>query len=238
MQRGVAYWNILDEAERQQVAELADFIVGTKRWEAANGFELTDDVVVTIAIQAAVLLLGLDTSYFGKVTTIIVHPTTFSIPGVHATEILGMVDEGPRPLLGEAHHDRGPVLLAWDQVRFAARHRGRGRNVVWHEFAHKMDMLDGVVDGTPLMQDREALERWVEVCAAEFALLRTGESGQLIDEYAATDPGEFFAVTTEVFFDLPVELRAEKPRLYEVLATFYRQDPASREPAPTPWEKL
>ena len=129
-----------------------------------------------------------------------------------------MLDAGPRPLLGEAHHDRGPVLLAWDQVRSAARHRGRGRNVVWHEFAHKIDMLDGVVDGTPLMQDREALDRWVEVCAAELELLRSGEGGHLIDPYAATDPGEFFAVTTEVFFDLPLELRAEKPELYEVLA--------------------
>ena len=236
VQRGVAYWQILNGEERDRLVELADFIVRSKRWEAARGFELTDDVVVTIAMEAAVLILGLDTSYFGKVTTIIVHPTTFSIPGPHATNILGMVDAGPRPLLGEAHHDRGPTLLAWDQVRSAARHRGRGRNVVWHEFAHKLDMLDGVVDGTPLMQDRGALDRWIDVCAAELALLRSGESGHLIDPYAATDPGEFFAVTTEVFFDLPLELRAEKRELYEVLAAFYRQDPASREPVPASWD--
>jgi len=233
VRRGVAYWNVLDQDERQRLAELAEYIVATKRWEAARGFTLTDDVVVTIAMEAAVLVLGLDESYFGKVTTIIVHPTTFSIPGPHATEILGMVDAGPRPLLGEAHHDRGPMLLAWDQVRSAARHRGRGRNVVWHEFAHKVDMLDGVVDGTPLMPDREALDRWVDVCATELALLRSGEGGNLIDEYGATDPGEFFAVATEVFFDLPLELRAEKPQLYEVLSNFYRQDPASREPIRT-----
>jgi len=236
VQRGVAYWQLLNREERERLVELADFIVASKRWEAARGFELTDEVVVTIAMEAAVLILGLDTSYFGKVTTIIVHPTTFSIPGPHATDILGMVDAGPRPLLGEAHHDRGPTLLAWDQVRSAARHRGRGRNVVWHEFAHKLDMLDGVVDGTPLMQDREALDRWIDVCAAELALLRSGESGHLIDPYAATDPGEFFAVTTEVFFDLPLELRAQKRELYEVLAGFYRQDPASREPVPASWE--
>jgi Mlc titration factor MtfA (ptsG expression regulator) len=233
VRRGVAYWNVLDEHERQRLAELAEFIVATKRWEAANGFVLTDEVIVTISMEAAVLILGLDVSYFGKVTTMIVHPTTFSIPGPHATEIVGMVDEGPRPLLGEAHHDRGPMLLAWDQVRSAARHRRRGRNVVWHEFAHKIDMLDGVVDGTPLMQDRRALDRWIEVCAAEFELLRSGEGGHLIDQYGATDPGEFFAVTTEVFFDLPVELRADKPALYDVLSRFYRQDPAAREPLPS-----
>ncbi len=85
---------------------------------------------------------------------------------------MGMIDDGARPLLGEAHHDRGPILLAWDEARFAARHRGRGHNVVLHEFAHKMDMLDGVVDGTPLMPDRVALDRWVAVCAAELELMR------------------------------------------------------------------
>ena len=176
------------------------------------------------------LILGLDVGYFGKVTSIIVHPKTFAIPGPHATAIRGMIDDGARPLLGEAHHDRGPVLLAWDEARFAARHRGRGHNVVLHEFAHKMDMLDGVVDGTPLMQDRAALDRWIEVCEAEFDLMQAGGGGTLLDDYAATDPGEFFAVATEVFFDRPVDFRETKPELYEVLAGFYRQDPAAREP--------
>jgi Mlc titration factor MtfA (ptsG expression regulator) len=227
----VAYWHILDGSERERVAELAEYLVSNKRWEAANGFELTDEVVVTIAMQAAVLVLGLDTDYFGKVTTIIVHPTTFAIPGPRPTAILGMIDAGTRPLLGEAHHDRGPILLAWDQVRADARHRGRGHNVVLHEFAHKMDMLDGVVDGTPLLPDRVALERWIEVCAAELELMRSGEAGELLDEYGATDPGEFFAVATEVFFDRPLELRELKAQLYGVLSAFYRQDPAVREEA-------
>ncbi|MEY2582368.1 MAG: MtfA peptidase [Ilumatobacteraceae bacterium] len=227
----VAYWNILDDSERGRLAELAEFLVSNKRWEAANGFDLTDEVILTIAMQAAVLVLGLDTGYFGKVTTIIVHPTTFAIPGPRATAIQGMLDAGERPLLGEAHHDRGPLLLAWDQVRAGARHRGRGHNVVFHEFAHKMDMLDGVVDGTPLLPNRVALDRWIEVCAAELELMRRGEAGALLDDYAATDPGEFFAVATEVFFDRPIEFRNTRAQLYEVLSAFYRQDPAAREEA-------
>jgi Mlc titration factor MtfA (ptsG expression regulator) len=227
----VAYWHILDDSERGRLAELAEFLVSNKRWEAANGFDLTDEVIVTIAMQAAVLVLGLDTGYFGKVTTIIVHPTTFAIPGPRATAIQGMLDAGERPLLGEAHHDRGPLLLAWDQVRAGARHRGRGHNVVFHEFAHKMDMLDGVVDGTPLLPNRMALDRWIEVCAAELELMRRGEAGALLDDYAATDPGEFFAVATEVFFDRPIEFRDTRAQLYEVLSAFYRQDPAAREEA-------
>jgi Mlc titration factor MtfA (ptsG expression regulator) len=228
--RRVAYWNVLSPDERGRLGELADHLVVNKRWEASKGFELTDEIIVTIAVQAGVLILGLDVGYFGKVTSIIVHPRTFAIPGPRATAIRGMIDDGARPLLGEAHHDRGPVLLAWDEARFAARHRGRGHNVVLHEFAHKMDMLDGVVDGTPLMQDQEALDRWIEVCEAEFDLMRVGGGGTLLDDYAATDPGEFFAVATEVFFDRPVDFRETKPELYEVLARFYRQDPAAREP--------
>ena len=229
VRRRVAYWSILDQPEQERLTELATILVANTRWEAANGFALTDEMVVTISMQASVLILGLDIDYFGKVTSIIVHPTTFSIPGPRPTVIRGMVDEGARPLLGEAHHDRGPILLAWDQVRSGARHRGRGYNVVLHEFAHKMDMLDGVVDGTPIMQDQVALDRWIAVCEAELKLMRRGEGSPLIDDYAATDPGEFFAVATEVFFGRPMDLREDKPELYEVLKAFYRQDPAARE---------
>ncbi len=227
--RRVAYWPLLDPTEQARLAEIADHLVAGKRWEAAKGFALTDEIIVTIAVQAGVLVLGLDIGYFGKVTSIIVHPKTFAIPGPRATSIAGMIDDGARPLLGEAHHDRGPILLAWDEARFAARHRGRGHNVVLHEFAHKIDMLDGVVDGTPLMRDRVALDRWVAVCDAELELMREGEGGTLLDDYAATDPGEFFAVATEVFFDRPIDFRDAKPELYDVLADFYRQDPAARE---------
>ena len=226
---GVAYWNVLDQSEQQRLAELAEYLVASKRWEGAKGFVMTDEVIVTIAFQAAVLILGLDSEYFGKVTNIIVHPSTFSIPGVRATAIHGMVDAGERPLLGEAHHDRGPILLAWDQVVAGARHRGRGHNVVFHEFAHKMDMLDGVVDGTPLLPNKVALDRWIAVCTAELELMRRGEAGPLLDDYGATDPGEFFAVATEVFFDRPIDCREIKPDLYAVVAAFYRQDPAARE---------
>ena len=98
-----------------------------------------------------------------------------------------------------------------------------------HESAHKMDMLDGVVDGTPLLPDQQALDRWIAVCAAELELMRRGEAGPLLDDYGAIDPGEFFAVATETFFGRPLDFREAKPQLYEVLADYYRQDPAARE---------
>jgi Mlc titration factor MtfA (ptsG expression regulator) len=229
VERRVAYWQLLSPPERQQLGDLAEQLVSTKRWEAARGFALTDEVIVTVAAQAAVLILGLDLDYFRKVGVIIVHPRAFTIPGPRPSAIAGMVADGSPPLHGEAHHDRGPVLIAWDQARFGARHRGRGGNVVLHEFAHKIDMLDGVVDGTPPLPDQAALDRWVAVCSAEMEHLRTGEGPMLLDDYAATDPGEFFAVATEVFFERSTELRDLKPALYAVLSEFYQQDPAQRE---------
>ena len=111
------------------------------------------------------------------------------------------------------------VLIAWDAVRRDLRQPHGGHNVVFHEFAHKLDMLDGFIDGTPPLADRATVERWVAVCTAAYEALRAGEGGELLRPYAGTNPGEFFAVATEVFFVQPVELRAEQPDLYEVLVT-------------------
>ena len=130
------------------------------------------------------------------------------------------------PISGQAHH-RGPVLLSWSTAAFEARHPDRGANVVMHEFAHQLDMLDGVVDGTPPLDDPTDRARWIDICTAEFEALQRGEPS-VLREYAATDAGEFFAVATEVFFSIPVELAADKPDLYDVLRAFYRQDPAAR----------
>jgi hypothetical protein len=100
--------------------------------------------------------------------------------------------------------------------------------VVLHELAHKLDMLDDLIDGTPPLPDQAARRRWIEVCTAEYRMLRAGIGGHLLWSYAAVNPGEFFAVATEVFFTRPLEMREQKPALYEVLADFYRQDPATR----------
>jgi MtfA peptidase len=230
-ERRVSYWQLLTPTERQRLGELAGDLVGAARWEAARGFELSEEIVVTIAVQACVLIVGLDSDYFAKVRTVIVHPSRFTIPGPRPSSISGALTDGSPPLHGEAHHDRGPVLIAWDQARFGARHRGRNGNVVLHEFAHKIDMLDGVVDGTPPLPDHAALDRWIDVCAAEMERVRAGEEPPLLDDYAGQDPGEFFAVATEAFFDRSLELRDAKPELYAVFADFYQQDPAGRDEA-------
>jgi Mlc titration factor MtfA (ptsG expression regulator) len=225
----VAHWQLLDEAERAELAELMELLLRTKRWEAARGFDLTDEIRVVIAAQASLLILGLGVEYYRTVSSIIVHPTTMTSRGVRPGPAAGVVTDAPLAILGQAQHQRGPVMIAWDAARAGARHPERGHNVVFHEFAHKLDMLDDLVDGTPPLPDRTARERWIEVCTAEYRLLRAGGGGHLLSDYATVNPGEFFAVATEVFFDLPGELLAQKPALYGVLRDFYRQDPARRE---------
>ncbi len=223
----VAHWAALDDDERDRLGDLMAQLV-ERRWEAANGFALTDEIRVVIAAQAALLILGLDIDCYRDVTAIVVHPTTVTLRGERAGPARGVVTDAPLPIVGQAQARRGPVVIAWDAARAGARHPERGYNVVLHEFAHKLDMLDGMVDGTPPLPDRAARQRWIDVCTAEYRLLRSGEGGDLLRGYAGVNPGEFFAVATEVFFDRPGELHAQKPALYDVLRAFYRQDPAAR----------
>lgn len=224
----VAHWAALDNTERARLAELMDQLVNRKRWEPANGFELTDEIRLVIAAQASLLILGLDIDYYRGVSSIIVHPTIVTLHGERPGPAHGVVTNAPLPIVGQAHDRRGPVLIAWDAARANARHPERGHNIVFHEFAHKLDMLDNLVDGTPPLADQTARNRWIEVCTTEYELLRAGRGGPLLRDYAAVNPGEFFAVATEVFFALPEEMRSQKPALYDVLRGFYQQDPAQR----------
>ena len=226
----VAVWQVLDPGEREQLAETTDWLLRHKHWEAAQGFALTDEITVTIATQAALLVLGLDVADYRKVGAIIVYPTTMRSRGVYAGPVPGTVTDTDMPVLGEAHDGRGPVLLAWDQAEEAARHPGSGHNVVFHEFAHKLDMLDDIIDGTPPLERRADLDRWVEVFTEAYEALREGIARPPLQPYGATNPSEFFAVATEAFFDVPVQLELHEPRLYEVLRDFYKQDPAARVP--------
>jgi Mlc titration factor MtfA (ptsG expression regulator) len=207
------------------LGELAGQLILDKNWEAANGFELTDEMQLLIAAQAALLVLGLSFEHYREVGAIIVHPTTVVLHGPRGASVPGLMTDAPMPILGQAAH-KGPIMIAWDAVRRDARHPERGHNVVFHEFAHKLDMLDDVVDGTPPMP-RAELDRWVEVCTREYEIAQAGSDG-FLSSYAGVNPGEFFAVATEAFFDRPSDMAEAKGELYAVLAGFYRQDPAAR----------
>jgi Mlc titration factor MtfA (ptsG expression regulator) len=223
-----AQWALLDEAERTRLGELADHVLRTKRWEAARGFELTDEVRTLVAGHAALLVLGLDESAYDRVGTIVVRARAMRRTTPMAGPAKGVVVESPGAVDGEAHHADGPIMLVWSSARREAANPRAGRDVVLHEFSHKLDMLDGTIDGTPPIADPVQRARWVEVCTTEYRAVLDGTGGPLLRPYAGTNPGEFFAVATEAFFTRPLGLRDAKPELYDVLAGFYRQDPARR----------
>lgn len=216
---------MFDGAEEGRLLDLTVDLVDRVRWEAARGFKMTDEVPVLVAVQASVLVLGLDDDRaLDNVGTVIVHRSTVTQRGERSVGG-GVLTRDPMAVAGQAHH-RGPVLISWNAASRSLRRLGTGHNVVLHEFAHKLDLLDELFDGTPPLPD-EARRRWVEVCEAEMARVRRGDPGPL-RSYAGTNPAEFFAVATEVFFDRPLALHDGRPELYRVFVEFYGQDPAAR----------
>jgi Mlc titration factor MtfA (ptsG expression regulator) len=217
---------LLDPTERATLARIVHVLVVEKQWEGCGGFAMTDEVKVAIAAQAARLILHVEHEYFHNVMSILVYPTAFFAPS-ERTPWLG---PGRLARIGEAAH-QGPVVLAWDAVEQANRAPERGHNVVLHEFAHKLDMLDGYVDGTPPLRSSESLRVWATIMGEEYERLveqqRRGEH-TVLDGYGATDHGEFFSVATECFFECPVPLQRDCPTLYDQMRRYYRQDPAAR----------
>ena len=153
----MAHWAYLDDDERDRLGDRAVGLLATKRWEAAQGFELTDEVTMLIAAEAALIALELDADAYAEVRAIVVHPTTMVMRGPHS-QVAGVVSDDPTPILGQANHQFGPVLVAWDAASFQARHPEEGNNVVFHEFAHKLDMLTGEANGTPPMASASAAQ--------------------------------------------------------------------------------
>jgi Mlc titration factor MtfA (ptsG expression regulator) len=232
LERNVKHYRRLEPAAQQRLRALVQVFVAEKHWEGCGGLALTDEMKVTIAAQACLLVLELPHRLYENVDSILVYPSTVMRPAQTAGVFVrprGFVASGPIALLGEAHLG-GPVILAWDRVLRDNTSQYDGHNLVYHEFAHKLDMLDGQSDGTPPLASRDEVHRWQTVCERVFLDLRArSERGEptFIDEYGATDEAEFFAVVTEHFFDQPQELRDAEPELYRVFSLFYRQDPAA-----------
>ncbi|MCA9537315.1 MAG: zinc-dependent peptidase [Myxococcales bacterium] len=227
--RDYELWPRLDDDERARLMAIARVLVDEKSWEAAGGFVLDESAKVVIAAQAALLLLGLgDThDYYPNVESVVVYPAAYRLPG-GGVDAAGVADSRPKAVLGTAHY-RGPVVLSWRSARAGGRDADDGRNLVYHEFAHKLDMLDGVVDGTPPLPDERAYKTWFQVMTAHYdALVRAAEAGRkgFLDTYGATNVAEFFAVATEAFFERSRWMRDRQPDLYGALQLFFRQDPA------------
>jgi Mlc titration factor MtfA (ptsG expression regulator) len=199
-----------------------------KHFEGAGGLLMRDEVRLTIAAQAALLLLHRAADYFPRLTSIIVYPSGYVAESKQAEG--GIWSEADESLLGHTQRDLRALVLAWDAVKAGAADPDDGHNLVLHEFAHQLDFEDGSTDGTPVLETGAQVRAWAEVFGEELeALRRAADGGEptLLDPYGAQDPAEFFAVATETFFERAAELDQRHPRLYEQLRRFYRQDPAA-----------
>jgi len=195
-----------------------------------GGLVVDDEVRVLVAVQASLLLLGRGDGGFEGLSQVLVYPGAFVVERTH-TQADGTLRDERQVLSGESWQ-QGQVVLSWDDVLAGAADPEDGRNVVIHEFAHRLDQATGTANGAPGFApgSGSAAQRrqWARVFSAEFEALQQrltrGESG-LIDPYATTNAAEFFAVTTELFFERPEALAAAHPALHEQLRGFHGVDP-------------
>ncbi len=226
IEKNVPYYRRLSEADRRELQGDVQVFLAEKHFEGCGGLLLTDEVRVTIAAQACLLLLHRENDDYHRLITILVYPSAYVAKGIEAIGG-GVVLEGDQARLGEAWQS-GVVVLSWDDVLQGAADIHDGHNVVLHEFAHQLDQEDGASDGAPILAHRSLYIPWARVLSAAYEQLRSDEQhhrNTVLDKYGATNPAEFFAVATECFFEKPTKLKRKHPELYEELKTYYQQDP-------------
>lgn len=226
LQANVVQYRLLTPPEQEKLRRRVQVFVAEKTWEGCGGLVVDDEMKVTIAAQACLLVLGIEYEYhYDQIRSVLVYPDTY----LHPPQSVAWYDE-EREVFGEAWH-RGPIVLSWKNTKAIADEAGG--NLVFHEFAHHLDDLEGGMDGTPPLE-RGQFRRWERVVDEEYRrLVRASQQGHatLLNQYGAASRAEFFAVATECFFERPVALEKRHPELYAILRDFYRQDPAR-----WPWE--
>ena len=235
--RKFPFFDRLDADEKSRLRRLTEDFLKEKEFTAVGGLELTDAMCVSIAVQGCLPILNLGLACYRDWVGIVVYPDEFVIPRTVEDEF-GVVHEYDDIASGEAW-EGGPLLISWHDVQMA----GDGYNVVIHEFAHKLDMLNGEANGIPPLPPQISRQEWEETLLAAYddfcdrldrLETQAGESGEIpvsdlpIDPYAAEHPGEFFAVLSECFFETPEMLQREYPALYALFCKFYRQNPLGR----------
>ncbi len=228
MERNVPLYRRLSPEDRQELQEHVQVFLAEKNFEEGGGFMVTDEVRVTIAAQACMLLLHRTTDYFPGLSSIIVYPAEYLAP-LRTMNDAGVVTEGTDRRSGESCRE-GALVLSWEDVRAEGINVHEGYNVVIHEFAHQLDAEEGITAGIPFEPEVLAALAGKDVMAREYLkLIKDDENGipTVLDPYGAESPEEFFAVATEAFFQTPLPLRENQPDLYNLFALYYRQDPAN-----------
>lgn len=225
LQQKLPIYARLGAEEQRRLQQLIQLFVAKKRFVGCAGQLITDEIRVTIASQACLLLLHQGWSVYPKLVSVLVYPTAFRAEREQhqADGTVAMIGNN---LLGESWGN-GRVIVSWDDVTAGVEDFNDGHNVVLHEFAHQLDSESGSANGAPLLS-RNSYQSWARVLSENFEDLKWRSMHQqktLMDEYGATNPAEFFAVATEVFFEKPRQLFDKRPELYAELSQYYQLDP-------------
>jgi len=244
--QNVAQYRGMPTDLQDQLQALVRQFLHQKTFVGCAGLDITDEMRVTIAGQACLLLLNRVSRVYPGLDTILVYPDAFTAPRKEV-DAAGVVHDAPRGLLGESWGD-GRVLLSWNHVRRHDHAEPGAQNVVLHEFAHQLDSESGSNNGAPYLGSAESYRSWSAVLSADFEALRRDamfghddhDDDGVLDHYGATSPAEFFAVATESFFEKPWALAARHAALYAEFLKYYRVDPRAWLPEPVaapnaPW---
>jgi Mlc titration factor MtfA (ptsG expression regulator) len=221
----VPYYERLPDEKQQALRKSMLRFIREKKFEGCGGLTITNEIKVTIAAQACILVLGSNLEMYSGLRSVLVYPHNY-FANVKQTSAGGVVTEGVQQRLGESW-SYGNVVLAWDDVQAGASDEQDGRNLVFHEFAHQLDREFGATSRIGLPPE-EGDDEWTTIVRSTYhSFLNDLEKGisTLIDPYGAKNPAEFFAVTTECFFEQPNKLQKKHPKLYEQFRLFYQQNP-------------
>lgn len=214
----------LSPQELIRLRDLATLFVHEKDLYGVRGLELDEAMQLAIALQACLPILELGMDWYRGWRSVVIYPEGFWSPREHIDEA-GVLHEELRPLIGEAW-EAGPVILSWEDVLGSGERDGE--NLVIHEFAHKLDMADGVVNGMPPLHPGMSRQAWIRDFGTAYEDLCARvdrDEDTAIDPYACEAPDEFFAVVSEAFFEIPQTLEQAYPLVYRHLRAFYRLDP-------------
>lgn len=223
--RRLPFFQELGPSEQQQVLDLIRLFIARKQFHGCGGLQINDDIRVTIAAEACLLLLNRKTGIYPALKHILVYPDAFQT-NREQHHFDGTVSAGPKGLLGESWSN-GKVILSWNDVENGVGNFEDGHNVVLHEFSHQLDTESGSANGAPPLK-RNSYQIWSKVLSTEFSSLIKAMDDQhktVMDYYGATNPAEFFAVATETFFEKPKQMEKKHPELFEELKKYYCVDP-------------
>lgn len=225
LQQNVALYRHLSNSLKRQLHGDIQIFLAEKNFEGCGGLEMTDEIRVTIAAQACILLLNRKTKFYPGLSSILVYPSAYIAEKITYLGAQHIREKTVR--LGESWQ-RGAVVLAWDHVKHGSRDVNDGHNVVLHEFAHQLDQEDGRSDGVPILEQRSSYVAWARILGKEYENLRKSvkrNKRDVMDNYGAKNPAEFFAVATETFFEKPKQIKQKHPDLYEELKDYYKLNP-------------